>query len=425
MIAIKGARVWTLGPQGTLEDGTILIENGRVKATGTHLEIPVDATIMDATGLTVVPGFVDAHSHLGLSIQGLGAEDANEQTEQIGPQLNVLDALDPVHPTLKMSLEGGVTTSAMLPGAAMSFAQIVENITVMPGMASVLKVRATYPEVLREKAGIKMALGDQPKRAVEEKKTSPTTRMSIMAMIRENLRAAQVYAGRRAKGDGGGIGGDLGGGIGGGVGDVGVVGSGSEAKDAKKEALVGLLERRYPAHIHAHRVRDIRLALELKKEFGFDLVLHHATEGYLMADEIAAAGVPCAVGPLPFARRGSELARLSLSNPAELVRAGVKVALISDFPTFPGHYLPIHAGMAHREGLPYEEALRSVTINAAEILGVAGRVGSLEAGKDADLVAFAGDPLGAMSRVKLVVASGEVVLDRTSGVAAAGKGGRA
>lgn len=394
MLAIEGAKIFTLGPAGTIDAGTVLIEGEKIKAVGGRLEVPAGTRIVRAAGLTMVPGFVDAHSHLGLTSQGLGIDDATEATEQVSPQLRALDALDPVSPSLRISLENGVTTTGLLPGASMSFGAVTENITVMPGMASVLKVRATYPEVLRARAGLKMALGDQPKRAVAEKKTAPATRMNIISLIRENLMAAQAYMKKREKGEG-----DF---------------------DAKKEALAGLLRREYPALVHAHRVRDIRAAVALAEEFGFDVVIEHATEGYLIADELARKGVPCAVGPISFARRGPELSGLSLENPARLAAAGVKVAIISDFPTFPAHYLPIHAGMAHREGMPYEEALKAVTINAAEILGVADRVGSLEPGKSADLVLFAGDPLGAMSRVRMVVSSGEIVYDEAGAGSGAG-----
>lgn len=350
MLAVVGAKVYTLGPQGTLDSATVLVEGSQIKAVG-RFDPPSEAKVLHAEGLTMVPGFVDAHSHLGLQTQGLGVDDAAEQTEQISPHLYALDALDPLSKSFSTSLEGGVTTTLLLPGSSMTFGPITEQITVMPGMGSVLKVRPTYPEVMREKAGIKMAFGEHPKRAVAEKKTAPATRMNIVAMVRESLHGAQVYMKKKARGE--------------------------AELDPRKEALAGLLEKRYPAMVHVHRVRDIRKVLELKDEFGFDLVLHHVTEGYLMAEEIAAREVPCAVGPIAFTRRGSELARSSLENPGLLARAGVKVAIISDFPTFPAHYLPIHAGMAYREGMPYEEALRAVTLNAAEILGVADKVGSI------------------------------------------------
>ena len=382
-----------MGPEGLLDGAIVLIDQGKVREVG-RFEIPSGTEIIDAHGLTVVPGFVDAHSHLGLSPQGLGLDDATEHTDQITPHLNALDALDPVSQSLRISLEGGVTTSALLPGSSMSFGPITEQITVMPGMASILKVKRFYPVIMREKAGIKMAFGEQPKRSVAEKRAAPVTRMLIMAMVRENLRAAQAYMGKKDKG--------------------------AAEFDPKKEALAGLLTRKYPALVHAHRVRDIHLAMDLRDEFGIDLVLHHVTEGHLMADEIAKRGVPCAVGPIAYTRRGLELANLTLAGPGILAQAGVKVALISDFPTFPSHYLPIHAGMACREGMPYEEALRSITINAASILGVADRVGSLEPGKDADLVVFDGDPLGVLSKVKMVLSDGEIVFNAAT--ACAGKG---
>jgi imidazolonepropionase-like amidohydrolase len=165
--------------------------------------------------------------------------------------------------------------------------------------------------------------------------------------------------------------------------------------------------------------------MDLRDEFGIDLVLHHVTEGHMMAEEIAERGVPCAVGPIAYTRRGLELANLTLACPGILARAGVKVALISDFPTFPPHYLPIHAGMAFREGMRYEDALGSITINAASILGVSDRVGSLEPGKDADLVVFDGDPLGVLSKARMVLSDGEIVFDAerscTAETARAGK----
>lgn len=392
MLALRGAKVWTMGPKGLLDGATVLVDGGKIRDIGS-LDIPSEARVIDVHGLTIVPGFVDAHSHLGLSPQGLGIDDGTETTDQITPQLKALDALDPVSKSLGISLEGGVTTSAMLPGSGLSFGPLTEQITVMPGMASVLKIKRFYPIVMREKAGIKMAFGEQPKRAVAEKKAAPVTRMLITAMVRENLRAAQAYMKKKA--------------------------SGAADFDPKKEALAGLLTREYPALVHVHRVRDIHLALDIKREFGIDLVLHHVTEGHLMAEEIAKQGVPCAVGPIAYTRRGFELANLTLAGPGILARAGVKVALVSDFPTFPPHYLPIHAGMAYREGMPYEEALRSITINAASMLGVADRVGSLEPGKDADFVVFDGDPLGTLSKVKMVFSDGEIVFDDA---ACSGKG---
>ncbi len=391
MLAIKGAKTWTLGSRGTLDSCVILIDGERISAVESRMDIPAEAEVIDATRLTIVPGFVDAHSHLGLASNGLAVDDGTEYTEQVTPHLMALDALDPISQSLKTSLMGGVTTSALLPGAAMSFGPITENITVMPGMASVLKIKQTYPEVLREKAGIKMAFGNHPKRAVEEKKTAPVTRMNIVAMVRESLRGAQTYAAKKAKGD--------------------------EAVDLKKEALLGLLESRYPAHVHVHKLRDIELVLSVAEEFGFKVVLHHVTEGHLAADMLAEKQIPCAVGPIAFTRRGTELANLNLATPGILSSAGAKVAIVSDFPTFPAHYLPIHAGMACREGMKYEDALSAITLSAAQILEVDDEVGSLEPGKYADLVAFEGDPLQAMSKVRLVLASGNIIRDsiRTKG----------
>lgn len=432
MLAILAGRTHTCGPRGTLPQAVILIEGGKIVALEERLELPPGTQVVDASALTVMPGLVDAHTHLGLQREGLGVPDANEDTAPLNPHLRVLDAFDPLDEALADACRAGVTTVGVLPGSTMSFSSPVERISVIAGQGAVVKTLSRgEPVVLREPAALKLAFGDHPKRTFAEKKAPPATRMNIVGMLRESLVGARLYGeARAAAGPAGGPreagnasrgGGARGGEQSGPAGEPTASGlphrPAPPEYDLKKEALLSLLRREFPARAHVNRAQDILAALRLAEEFGFDLVLDHVTEGYLVADAIARRGVPCVVGPLPFARRGPELKNISLANPARLAAAGVRLAITTDSPTYPAGYLPVHAGMAVREGLPYEEALRAITISAATILGVADRVGSLEPGKDADLVGFTGDPLQATSRVGLVVVSGEIVTGEVYGAA--------
>lgn len=386
MIAIIGGRVHTCGSRGTIDRATILIDGTKIVDVLERADVPSDCQIVNAEGLEIVPGFVDAHSHLGIPTEGLGVPDANEGSDPITPHLRAIDAFDPFEPYIERVLQSGVTTVGLLPGSSVSFGSLIEEIGVITGMGSVIKtfVREGRVTVLREKAGMKFAVGAHPKRFFAEKKAPPATRMNIIGLIRENLEAARLYSLKKTSPT-------------------------SEDFNLKKELLLELLHREFPARVHVHTVRDIISIIGLQTEFGFDLVLDHVTEGYMIADELARRNVPCVVGPLTVTRRGSDLKNISLKNPAVLAKAGVKVALTTDHPTFPAGYLPFHAGIAVREGLDYEMALKAITIVPAEILGVADRVGSIGKGKDADMVLFHGDPLEIISEIRGVMVDGQFV----------------
>ncbi|MGE5601965.1 MAG: amidohydrolase family protein, partial [Nitrososphaerales archaeon] len=243
-----------------------------------------------------------------------------------------------------------------------------------------------YHEVLADSAGMKLALGTDVAGFLNERKIGPNSRMGIAALLRKVLDDARRYAADPP---------------------------GRGKVDLKLECMAPVVSGQLPAHVHAHEADDILTALRLAEEFGLRLVIHHATEGHLVADAIAAAGVPCVVGPITIARESArETRNLSERTPGILVARGVKVALMTDHPTEPIQVLPVIAGQAVREGMDPAEALKAITINAAEILGVADRVGSIQAGKDADLVLHEGDPLEAMTRIRIVVADGQVVYDR-------------
>lgn len=384
---LSGATIYTCGPQGTVR-GDILIEDGRVSKVSECVEAPAGARVIDAEGKVITPGFVDAHSHLGTALYGQA--DSSDTSAPATPSLRILDSFDPMDLSITDTLAGGVTTVMLHPGAPMSFGQLVENINVISGQSAVIKtrLRGRRPQVLSEPAGVKLALGEHPKRVFADNNSGPHTRMKILAIIREHLLEARDWMeGKETEAADG--------------------GRRKGADEFKYGALVGLLDGSLQAHVHVHKVKDIRSALGLAEEYGLKVVLEHATEADEVAPELAERQVPCVVGPLTFSRRGSELARLSLQLPARLEEAGVKFALMSDHPTYPAHQLPLIAGVAQREGASYETALLSITRHAAEIIGVSDRVGSLQPGKDADLVVHSGDPLEATTRICGVMCDGE------------------
>jgi imidazolonepropionase-like amidohydrolase len=385
MFAIVNAEIHTCGPQGVLGQGTVLVEDGKVVAVGERLSPPGQAEVVDAQGLILTPGFVDAHTHLGIPWQELAGEsDTNESTSAVNPHLRAIDAVDLKDLAFQDALQGGVTTAAIHPGN-ITLALWKQGLSPIAGQSVVMKTRGgvTGREVLRQPAGLKLALGDDVARLLKSRQTGPNSRMGIVALLRQLLDDAQRY--RQA---------------------------GHEPRNLQLEAVAQLLDGQIPAHIHARRAPDILAALRLADDYGLSIVLHHVTEGHLIVDELAASGVPCVVGPITSARQaGGESEHLSQRTPGILAAAGILVALMTDHPAEPIQFLPIIAGQAVREGLPHQQALEAITITAARILGVADRVGSIEPGKDADLILHDGDPLEAMTRIRLVVADGLVVAD--------------
>ena len=401
MIAITNGRVMTI-TQGTLGRGTVLVEDGRIVTVGEEVEIPEDAEVYDATGKVVMPGLIDAHCHVGLWPEGIGWEyaDGNEMTDPITPHLRALDAVHPEDSGFKELVAAGVTTVLTGPGSG----------NLIGGQWVCLK---TVPKpsveqmVLLEPAGMKMALGENPKRVYGEQKKAPSTRMGNAAKLRAALVDAQNYLEkwRRYEAD---------------LADyqakIEAEGEDAEepkppARDLKLEALGKVLRREMKARVHAHRADDMLTAIRIAEEFDLDLTLEHATEGYKIADILADKGIPVTAGPILFSRMKYELKDMTPRNPGLMVKAGVKVAIQTDEMSAV-KYLPINAALAVREGMPEEEALKAITINPAEIIGVADRVGSLEVGKDADLVVFSGHPFDYRTVTELVLVDGQVAYKR-------------
>ena len=360
----------------------ILLADGKITAIGSGLTAPADAAVFDADGLEVYPGFVDAHTHIGLDGYGIGYEgcDYNEMNDIWTPQLRAIDGINPRDPSLGDARRAGVTCVCTGPGSA----------NVLGGTFLAMKTVGDRVDnmVVRDPVAMKCAFGENPKRCYRDKCDS--TRMSTAAFLRGALMQARDYGARKQAANG----------------DV----TKMPAYNQKLEALLPVLAREIPLKAHAHQANDIFTALRIAREFNLRLTLEHVTEGHLIVDELAKEkDVPMAVGPsLTFASK-FELQNKSWATPGVLAKAGCHVSIITDNSVIPQQYLPLCAGMAIKAGMDPFDALKAITINPAEHIGVADRVGSLEVGKDADLVIAAGSPFEVMTPVKAVFIDGNRV----------------
>lgn len=360
----------------------ILLADGKIAAIGSGLTAPADAAVFDADGLEVYPGFVDAHTHIGLDGYGIGYEgcDYNEMNDIWTPQLRAIDGINPRDPSLADARRAGVTCVCTGPGSA----------NVLGGTFLAMKTVGDRVDkmVVRDPVAMKCAFGENPKRCYRDKCDS--TRMSTAAFLRGALMQARDYGARKQAANG----------------DI----TKMPAYNQKLEALLPVLAREIPLKAHAHQANDIFTALRIAREFNLRLTLEHVTEGHLIADELAEEkDVPMAVGPsLTFASK-FELQNKSWATPAVLTAAGCHVSIITDSSVIPQQYLPLCAGMAVKAGMDPFDALKAITINPAEHIGVADRVGSLEVGKDADVVITVGSPFEVLTEVKAVFIDGNRV----------------
>ena len=357
----------------------ILLADGKIAAIGTDLTAPADAVIFDADGLDVFPGFVDAHTHIGLDGYGIGYEgcDYNEMNDIWTPQLRAIDGINPRDPSLADARKAGVTCVCTGPGSA----------NVLGGTFLAMKTVGERVDnmIVRDPVAMECAFGENPKRCYRDKCDS--TRMSTAAFLRGALMQARDYGARKQAANG----------------DI----TKMSAYNQKLEALLPVLAREIPLKAHAHQANDIFTALRIAREFDLRLTLEHVTEGHLIADELAKEkDVPMAVGPsLTFASK-FELQNKSWETPGVLANAGCHVSIITDNSVIPQQYLPLCAGMAVKAGMDPFDALKAITINPAEHIGVADRVGSLEVGKDADVVITNGCPFEVMTEVRAVFIDG-------------------
>jgi len=395
--AIVGGRVVPIEGE-PLDGGVVLLRDGKIAAVeGPGFAVPDGASVVDATGKWVLPGFIDAHAHAGVheEAEGWAGQDTNERTEPVTAQVRALDAINPADLGFRDAIMGGVLAVNVNPGSA----------NPIGGQTVAIKCwgRTVDEMVLREPAGLKSALGENPKRVYGERNVIPSTRLGTAAVIRSAFVAALNYQAKLAAAENN--------------------PSPERAvveRDLKLEALVRVLRREIPWRQHCHRADDIATAMRMAKEFGYDLVIDHGTEAHLLADQIAAASIPVIIGPLFTSRSKVELRNRSLSSPGRLAAAGVMIAITTDHPVVPIHFLIHQATLAVKEGLDPITALESVTINPAKIIGCADRIGSLAVGKDANVVVWSGDPLDVMSRAERAFIDGREIYrydyDRREGV---------
>lgn len=369
--------------------GDILIEDGKIKAIGKELALEEGTEVIDAEGFMVYPGFVEAHCHLGLDNYACGFEghDYNEMTDILSPQLRGIDSINPMDPTLEMAAQGGVTCVAAGPGSA----------NVLGGTFVAMKTvgKRIDKMVVKNPVAMKCAFGENPKRCYMDKTSS--CRMDIASKLRETLNRAIDYMERKE------LAGE----------DV----SKRPAYDPKLEALIPVLKKEIPLKAHAHRADDIFTAIRVAKECDVDLTLEHVTDGSLIVEELAAENYPVAVGPSFGHATKLELINKSFETPGLLAKAGCQVSIITDSPVIPQQYLALCAGLAVQSGMDEFDALKAITINPAKHIGVADRVGSLEVGKDADIVIADGSPLVSTTKIWKVLIDGKIVSESVCSLA--------
>ena len=380
---IKNAKIYTMSEAGILENADILIQDDKIAEIGTINEEDVDADdIIDVAGKFVFPGFIDAHSHVGIFEDSMGFEgaDGNEDTDPVTPHLRAIDGINPLDICFSEALSSGVTATATGPGSA----------NVIGGQFAAIKTYGTRIDnmIIKAPVAMKIAFGENPKRVYKEKNKTPVTRMATAAMLRDVLFKAAEYISKKEK---------------------------SAAKNEevpeyniKYESLIPVLKGEIPLKAHAHRADDIYTAIRIAKEFNLKLTLEHVTDGYLMLDELKKEKYPCIIGPNLAGRTKIELKNLSFKNPGLLSKNGIMVAIMTDHPVIPIQYLALCAALSVKDGMDEYEALKAITIHPAKILGIDDRIGSIEKGKDADIVIMDGHPFDTFSTTHMVLVDGEI-----------------
>ena len=380
MLYIKNGYIKTMAG-AELEGGSVLIgDDGKILKVGMNLPAPEGCAVIDAEGRLVTPGLVEAHCHIGLHNEAVGWEgmDYNEGIDPITPQMRAIDSIYPLDESFELARKGGVTTCCTGPGSA----------NVLGGTFVAIKTAGKRVDdmIVKYPIAMKCAFGENPKRFYgKQSKKAPLTRMGTAALLRETLFKAKAYMEEKD--------------------------AGKEPKfDMKLEAMLPVMRGEIPLKAHAHRSDDIFTSIRIAKEFGVGLTLDHCTDGAVIAEELAKEGYPAFVGPSLGSKTKIELQSKSFDAPGILHKAGVKVSIITDAPVIPQQYLPMCAGQAVQAGLPMEEGWKAITINPAESIGIADRVGSLEPGKDGDVVIWTADPLvNVGARAVCTIIEGRVV----------------
>ncbi len=379
MLLIKNAHILPVVGE-EIKNGCLLIDQGKIAAVGTEIPDIRDAETVDAGGRLTTPGCVEAHCHIGLDNEAMDwdGSDFNEIVDPLTPQMRAIDSVNPLDEAFGEAVRGGVTTACTGPGSA----------NVVGGTFAVLKLYGKRVDkmILKNPAAMKCAFGENPKGCYgKSAKKAPMTRMGTAALLRELLFRARRYYDDKAAGK-------------------------DPAFDMKLEAMLPVMAGDIPLKCHCHRADDILTAVRIAREFGLRATLDHCTDGELIADELAEEGFPVLIGPSLGHKSKIELANKSFTTPGVLNRAGLPVSIITDAPVIPLRYLPMCAGLAVNSGMDKEEAWKAITINPARCLGVENRVGSLEVGKDADVVIWTADPLARIGgEAYMTVIDGKII----------------
>ncbi|MGI6530348.1 MAG: amidohydrolase [Clostridia bacterium] len=392
MLLIKNARIYTMARKEKFEiikKGHIFVKDGKIDKIITEDE-KLDSfdkekvRVINARGNIAMPGLIDAHSHIGIQEEKKGMEgnDSNETMEPVTPYLKAIDAVNAMDSAFENAVRAGITSVMTGPGSS----------NVVGGQFVFLKTRGRKIDdlIVLEPAAMKVAFGENPKRAYGDNGMMPSTRMTIASMLREELHEAVLYKQDKDK----------------------AMQNGEEfEEDFRMECWLPVLEKKIPLKAHVHRVDDILTAIRIAKQFDLDMTLDHCTEGHLIVDEILASGYPVIIGPTLASRNKIEVQYSDFKVPGVLAKKGIKVAITTDHPVSLITSLGLCAGLAAKEGLGVEEGLRAITINAAEICRVAHRVGSIEVGKDADIAIFSGNPMETFTKTLYTIIDGNVVYE--------------
>lgn len=382
MLLIKNGKIFTMNKKDEILDGySILVENGKISEIAKDIEEKENMKVINAQGLNIYPGFVEVHSHLGLSEDSCGevGQDHNEKSDAIMPEVRAIDGMYPQDVTVKEAREKGVTTAVICPGSA----------NVIGGLCSAVKLYGNRIDdmIVKKDVAMKCAFGENPKRVHGGKGKEPMTRMGIAALLRETLIKTIEYRDNKKEG--------------------------KVPFNMKYEALIPVVNGELPLKVHVHREDDIFTAIRVAREFNLKITLDHCTSGLKIAKELVKEGYPLIVGPSLGHRTKFELKDKSYKGPSTLKNAGAKIAITTDSPVIPLEYLPLAAGLAARDGLDKYEALKAITINPAEIAGIDNRVGSIEKGKDADFVITGKDPITYIDfEIEKTIINGEVVFEK-------------
>ena len=362
-------------------DGYVEIADGKIVSVGDMEDCPgAEGEVLDVQGSLVMPGIIEAHCHMGITEEKKGREgdDCNENVNPVTPWLRSIDAINPMDAAFNDALQAGITAAMIGPGSA----------NVVGGQFAFVKThgRCIDRMIVKAPAAMKVAFGENPKVNYSGQGTSPSTRMAIAAMLREELTKAAAYMKKREKNRDGEI-------------------------DLRYECWLPVLRGEIPLKAHAHRADDILTAVRIAKEFHLRMTIDHCSEGHLVAEDLKRAGFPAIVGPDMASRNKIEVQNMAFKTAGILSNYGILTAITTDHPVSKIQFLPICAGLAVKAGMAFEEGLRAITINAARICGVANRVGSLAPGKDADIAVFTGNPMEIFTETLYTLIDGKIVYD--------------